>query len=63
MGCFRHDFTTTIVSSPPMLRHGEFEPTALKAKQDRAKIRAHGMRDSVHVDPEHVWGDEGPVNE
>jgi len=63
MGCFRHDFSTTIVSSPPLLRHGEFELPTVQAKEDRAKNRPHGMRDSVHVDPEHVWGDEGPVNE
>lgn len=61
MGCSHHDFSTTIVSSQPMLGHDEL--TAVKAKEGRTKIKPHGMRDSVHVDPEHVWGDEGPVNE
>jgi hypothetical protein len=63
MGCSHHEFWTTIVSSPPMLRHGEFELPAVNAKAGRTKIKPHGIRDSVHVDPEHVWGDEGPVNE
>ena len=40
-----------------------FKPAALKAKEAWTKIKPHGMRDSVRVDPEHVWGDEGPVNE
>lgn len=63
MGCSLHDLSTTIVSSQPMLGHGELEPAAAKAKEGRTKIKPHGMRDSVRVDPEHVWGDEGPVNE
>lgn len=63
MGCSLHGFSTITVSSQLMLRHGEFEPTAVKTKEDRSKMKPHGMRDSVHVVPEYVWGDEGPVND
>ena len=63
MDCAYHSGSTTIASSQLLLRRGEFEPTAVKAKPERTKMRPHGMRDSVHVVPEHVWGDEGPVNE
>ena len=62
MACSHHDSSTAIVSSQAMQGHDEFEPGPVKAKEDRAKIKPRVMRDSVHVDPEHVWGDEGPVN-
>ena len=63
MACSHHDSSTVIAALQLFSRPGEFEPHATKAKEDRTKIRPHGMRDSVHVDPQHVWGDEGPVNE
>lgn len=63
MACFHHDTSTAIVSSQSMHGRGEFEPGPVKTKEGRGKKKPHGMRDSVHVDPEHVWGDEGPVNE
>lgn len=63
MACFHHDSSTASVSSQSVHRHGEFEPSPVKAKADRGKVKPHDMRDSVRVDPEHVWGDEGPVNE
>ncbi len=58
-----HNDSIAILDSQPMLRQGEFESGAVKAQADRTKSKPHGMQDSVHVDPEHVWGDEGPVNE
>lgn len=58
-----HNSTTAIAASQRQPRQGVFEPSAAKARRDETKITPHVMRDSVHVDPEHVWGDEGPVNE
>ena len=63
MACFHHASSIDLVASQPFTGHGEFESTAVKAKDVRTKIKPHGLRDTVHVDPEHVWGDEGPVNE
>jgi len=63
MACFHHASPTDLVASQSLTGHGEFESTAVKAKDVRTKIKPHGLRDTVHVDPEHVWGDEGPVNE
>lgn len=63
MGCSHRNSSTVVVASRPPPGRAGFEPTAVEAKKDRTKIEPHGMRDSVHVDPEHVWGDEGPVNE
>ena len=63
MACSHHDSSTALAAPQLLSRQDEFEPHAVKAKEDRTKIKPHGMRDSVHVDPEHVWGDEGPVNE
>ena len=62
MACFHHASSIDLVASQPFTGQGEFESTAVKAKEVRIK-KPHGLRDSVHVDPEHVWGDEGPVNE
>jgi hypothetical protein len=39
-----------------------FELTANESKT-RHKIRPHGGPDSMHRDPESIWGDEGPLNE
>lgn len=39
------------------------ELTATEAKKYRHKIRPRVLPDSRHVNPEYVWGDEGPVNE
>lgn len=39
------------------------ELTATRSKKYRHKIRPRVLPDSRHVNPEHVWGDEGPVNE
>jgi hypothetical protein len=63
MACSHRDSSAAIVTSQPMHSRGEFESIPVKTKQDGSKAKPHGMRDSVHVDPEHVWGDEGPVNE
>ena len=63
MACFHHVCSNDLVVSRPLSGHGECESMAVKAKGVREKIKPHGLRDSVHVDPEHVWGDEGPVNE
>ena len=37
--------------------------TATGSKKYRHKIRPRVLPDSRHVNPEYVWGDEGPVNE
>jgi len=63
MACFHHASSIDLVASQPLTGHGEFESTAVKAKDVREKMKPHGLRDTVHVDPQHVWGDEGPVNE
>ena len=63
MGCSHRNSATAIAASQCLPGHGTLEPSAAKARDDRTKIKLHVMRDSVHVDPEHVWGDEGPVNE
>ena len=39
------------------------ELTATESKKYRRKIWPRVLPDSSHVNPEHVWGDEGPVNE
>ena len=39
------------------------ELTATESKKYRHKIRPRVLPDSRHVNPEYVWGDEGPVNE
>jgi hypothetical protein len=38
------------------------ELTATEPKKYRHKIRPRVLPDSRHVNPEYVWGDEGPVN-
>ena len=58
-----HNSSTAIAASQRLPGQGALEPSAAKARDDRTKIKPLVMRDSVHVDPEHVWGDEGPVNE
>jgi hypothetical protein len=39
------------------------ELTATESKKYQHKIRPRVLPDSRNVDPEYVWGDEGPVNE
>jgi len=39
------------------------EPTANESKSKKHKAKLAVVRDSTHIDPEHVWGDEGPINE
>ena len=63
MACSHHVSATAVSAAQPLARAGEFESTAAKAKEVRTRMKPHGMRDTVHVDPEHVWGDEGPLNE
>jgi hypothetical protein len=36
---------------------------ASRPNSDRAGIGPTVIPDSVHADPEYVWGDEGPVND
>ncbi len=62
MACFHDASSIDLVASQPLTRHGEFESAVVKAKEVRTR-KPHGLRDSVHVDPEYVWGDEGPINE
>lgn len=63
MACFHHDSSNAIAASQLGSGQHAFEPRAAKAREDQTKIKSRVMRDSVHIDPEHVWGDEGPVNE
>ena len=39
------------------------ELTATESKKYRHKAKPRVLPDSRHVNPEYVWGDEGPVNE
>ena len=39
------------------------ELTATKSEKYRHKATPRVLPDSRHVNPEYVWGDEGPVNE
>ncbi len=34
-----------------------------KSKGDRCEARARIIPDSTEIDPEYVWGDEGPIND
>jgi hypothetical protein len=34
-----------------------------KPKGHRDEVQSHTVPDSTHIDPEYVWGDEGPINE
>jgi hypothetical protein len=63
MACFDYNSSTATAASQLGSGRDAFEPGAAKAREDRTKRKPHITRDSVHIDPEHVWGDEGPVNE
>ena len=39
------------------------ELTANESKSKKHKVKPGVVRDSTHIDPEYVWGDEGPINE
>jgi hypothetical protein len=39
------------------------ELTANESKSKKHKVKLGVVRDSTRIDPEHVWGDEGPINE
>lgn len=60
MACSHHNFLIVTVASQLLPERGEFESMAVEAKEGQRKIRPHRVRDSVRVDPEHVWGDEAP---
>ena len=34
-----------------------------KSKRDRQEVRSRIVPDSTQIDPEFVWGDEGPIND
>jgi hypothetical protein len=34
-----------------------------RSKGHRHDVQSHTIRDSTEIDPEHVWGDEGPIND
>jgi hypothetical protein len=34
-----------------------------KSKGDRHEVRSRIIPDSTEIEPEYVWGDEGPIND
>jgi hypothetical protein len=43
---------------------GPYQPVKDRPRSTRhVDIVRNGLVDSEHTDPEHVWGDEGPVND
>jgi len=34
-----------------------------KSKGDRHEVRSRIIADSTEIEPEYVWGDEGPIND
>jgi hypothetical protein len=34
-----------------------------KSKGHRHDVQSHTIPDSTQIDPEYVWGDEGPIND
>jgi hypothetical protein len=34
-----------------------------KSTGHRHDVQSHTISDSTHIDPEQVWGDEGPIND
>ncbi len=50
------------IESETSPEQSRFEPTVNTLKS-RHKVRPHGSPDTLHRDPESIWGDEGPLNE
>jgi hypothetical protein len=65
MPCANKTYSSTIVGSQTSLEKGEIELTVpeSKSKKYRNEIKPRIIRDHAHTDPEHVWGDEGPIND
>jgi hypothetical protein len=70
MSCANEAWSTTVVGSQPSLcldQHSISVATTSccvrKKEAYQHKIGRCMIRDHTHTNPEHVWGDEGPVNE
>jgi hypothetical protein len=76
MSCENSSYCSAIVDvvpySNPAIELGDFAapaPTGLgreSREQGRPGLVAHRSRslpDSTQIDPEYVWGDEGPIND
>ena len=55
----------TDVASDNSLARCRSEPTAdqFRSKARRPEVRSRIIPDSTQIDPEYVWGDEGPIND
>ena len=70
MSCANEAWSTTVVDSPSLCLDQHSTSVAAprrrvkETKTDQNKInRCVIRRDHAHTNSEHVWGDEGPVNE
>jgi len=70
MSCANEAWSTTVVGSEPSLYLDEHStsvvtPSCCERKPEtyQHKNSQRVIRDHTHRNPEHVWGDEGPVNE
>jgi hypothetical protein len=44
-------------------KQGRLEVTADQSKVHRHEAQSRVIPDSTEIDPEYVWGDEGPIND
>ena len=64
MSCALESYSSTVTGSPTDQNSVVTnELPVAESKKYRAKSRPRVLPDSRHVNPEYVWGDEGPVNE
>jgi len=70
MSCANEAWSTTVVGSrpsqwPDRQSNSVATPTCSLRKMEtyQHKNGQRMSRDHAHTNPEHVWGDEGPVNE
>jgi|GEM_PF-1875246 hypothetical protein len=68
MSCANEAWSTTVVGSQPSLWPDEHSnpvttPSCRKTETYQHKNSQRMSRDHAHTNPEHVWGDEGPIND
>ena len=65
MLCANKIFASIQVGSQTALEQDESERMVRESspKRLRREIEPRFIRDRTHVDPEYVWGDEGPIND
>jgi hypothetical protein len=52
-----------IREAKPLIGQDPYQPVNNSSSMGyQDNILRNGLADSEHTDPEHVWGDEGPVN-